>query len=90
MRAIHQQERDEKESTEHSIKTVEAHCAACGEHTMWTLNKDSHLAGLKAERARAAVLLDALEYISWPGPERDHWDRVNKAKEALAAYKGEE
>lgn len=30
---------------------------------------------------------EALEYIAWPGYDRSHWDRVNKAKKALAALR---
>jgi hypothetical protein len=32
--------------------------------------------------------IEALEYIAWPGPERDHWDRVNKAEDALKKLRG--
>lgn len=38
--------------------------------------------------AQLEIAMDALDYIKWPGPDRDHWDRVNKAKDAVTKIRG--
>lgn len=43
------------------------------------------LAGNHTDKLAQAGLImkEALEYIRWEGYDRDFWDRINKAKEAL-------
>lgn len=46
----------------------------------WSMFTDSDLDRYKAQ---AKIGEKTLEFLSWPGPEIDHWERVNTAKEGL-------